>query len=103
LLIYSTLQYLPSILAKPLQILGRVPLFFYLLHLYLLHFLGLVALGLRDGQVSLTHNVFVNDAVGWSLGLVYLAWIVVVLALYFPSRWFAAVKERRRNWWLSYL
>jgi hypothetical protein len=40
---------------------------------------------------------------GFSLPVVYVVWIVVVVALYFPCRWYAGVKQRRRDWWLSYL
>ena len=39
----------------------------------------------------------------WSLGLLYLVWRVAVLLLYFPCRWFAELKARRKDWWLSYL
>jgi hypothetical protein len=40
---------------------------------------------------------------GYSLPVVYLVWIGVVILLYFPCMWFAGVKSRRRDWWLSYL
>ena len=42
---------------------------------------------------------------GWGYGLpvVYLVWAAVVLALYPACRWFAGVKARRREAWLSYL
>ena len=40
---------------------------------------------------------------GVSLPVVYLIWIGVVLVLYLPCRWFAGVKQRRRDVWLSYL
>jgi hypothetical protein len=39
----------------------------------------------------------------FSLPIVYLIWISVVVLLYLPCRWFAGVKARRRDWWLSYL
>ena len=41
-------------------------------------------------------------AVG-SSRMVYAVWIVVVAVMYYPCRWFAGVKARRRDWWLSYL
>jgi len=40
---------------------------------------------------------------GTTLPGVYLAWAIVVLTLYIPCRWFADVKSRRRDWWLSYI
>ena len=38
-----------------------------------------------------------------SLIAIWLAWLLVIGLFYFPCRWFAAVKRRRRDWWLSYL
>jgi len=40
---------------------------------------------------------------GYGLGIVYLVWVGVTLALYPLCRWFAGVKQRRRDVWLSYL
>jgi hypothetical protein len=40
---------------------------------------------------------------GFSLPIVYAIWIAVVASLYYPCKWFAGVKARRRDWWLSYL
>jgi len=88
------------------EIYGRVPFFYYVLHFYLLHVLAIVTL------MCVTHTVHVSIAAtamgkvghGW-VGLpgVYLVWICVVAVLYYPCRWFAGVKARRRDWWLSYL
>jgi uncharacterized membrane protein len=33
----------------------------------------------------------------------WLMWLTVVVILYFPCRWFAVLKQRRKDWWLSYL
>jgi uncharacterized membrane protein len=82
---------------------GRVPLFFYVAHLYLAHVsAGLVALALGHGSSVLL--AYPEDP-AWGFGLpgVYLAWAAVVIALYPACRWFAGVKARRRDWWLSYL
>jgi len=43
------------------------------------------------------------DDYGHGLPFVYLMWAIVILILYFPCRWFAALKQRRKDWWLSYL
>jgi len=40
---------------------------------------------------------------GYSLPITYAIWIAIVLALYPLCVWFAGVKQRRRDWWLSYL
>jgi len=64
---------------------------------------------LRDHpwHVRVTHGAPVSRRVsaGWGFGLpgVYLAWIGIVVTVYPLCRWFAAVKQRRRDWWLSYL
>jgi hypothetical protein len=39
----------------------------------------------------------------WSLGLLYGVWVVVIVVLYFPCRWYADLKSRRHDWWLGYL
>jgi hypothetical protein len=45
----------------------------------------------------------VPDGYAWSLGLLYLVTAAVVVALYFPCRWYAGVKARRREAWLTYV
>ena len=40
---------------------------------------------------------------GYSLPVVYLVWLLVVIVMYALCRWFAALKQRRNDWWLSYL
>jgi len=89
---------------------GRVPLFFYVLQWYTAHFIGIVA-GLIAGQ-SVGHNftspldMFSSPppaGIGFRLWIVYVCWIVGVLLLYPLCKWFAGVKARRKDWWLSYL
>jgi len=87
---------------------GRVPLFFYLLQWITAHTLALVA-SIIAGKP--TDYLFSNLAVsppppagtGFGLLTVYFLWILGVLLLYPLCRWFAGVKARRRDWWLSYL
>lgn len=100
-------------LGRPLVILGRVPLFFYLLHLLLIHALAVgfaLARYGRAGWMFQTPPLPVTDAIlpyppgyGYSLGVVYAVWLGVVVVLYPLCRWFAGVKDRRREVWLSYL
>ena len=84
---------------------GRVPLFFYVVHLYVIHVLvvAVAAAGGWDPRAFLTVWVFFPPDFGFGLGVVYAAWIGVVAALYPTCRWFAGVKARRREWWMSYL
>jgi hypothetical protein len=92
-------------LAGVLEVFGRVPLFFYVLHIVLVHALaGLVALWAGHGTSVLT-GFFFDFPKTWGYGLpvVYGMWLVVLVLLYPLCRWFAAVKRRRNDWWLSYL
>ena len=75
---------------------GRVPLFYYVVHLLLLHAFAVLFCGLPIGAAK-------PEDYGLELPGVYLVWIVAVVALYLPCRWFAEVKHRRNDVWLSYL
>jgi uncharacterized membrane protein len=70
-----------------LRTFGRVPLFFYVVHIALAHFAAVV----------------IGATTGFALPIVYLAWLLALLALYPACRWFARIKSRRSDWWLSYL
>jgi uncharacterized membrane protein len=95
-------------LASALDVFGRVPLFFYVLHLYLIHALAVVvALLFHQPDAWLLHGAFFRNRIpsgyGHNLPFIYLMWITAVVILYFPCRWFMGVKQRRKDWWLSYL
>jgi uncharacterized membrane protein len=87
--------------------LGRVPLFFFVLHFYLIHALAMLAGIARGLPVGwLCSNVFLsNPPPGWPLSLpgIYAVWAVVVVLMYIPCRWFAGVKRRHPGGWLAYL
>jgi uncharacterized membrane protein len=101
-----------SAIFQPLIVFGRVPLFFYLLHLPLMH--G-IAVGLSYLKYGRADWLFLGPAgiprfgaayprdYGYGLLGVYLFWIAVVVLLYPLCRWFARVKQERRSVWLSYL
>lgn len=96
-----------SSLFRPLLVFGRVPMFFYILHLYLIHSLAVVvALVFHQPYQWLLHGAFIAnsmpDGYGHGLPFIYLMWLTVLVILYFPCRWFMGVKQRRRDWWLSY-
>ena len=97
-------------LARRIALFGRVPFFYYMLHIPLIHALALVVSKVRLGYVS--PWLFTNHPMGnpepppgyvWSLPLLYLVWAIAVVLLYFACRWFAAIKARRNDWWLQYL
>jgi uncharacterized membrane protein len=110
LLLRALDQRTPRVL-QPALVFGRVPLFYFVLHLPLIHLLAVVACYAMNGAV---HWMFESPNLGvypftpppvWGLSLpvIYLLWVVVVLTLYPVCKWFASVKQRRRDAWLSYL
>ena len=96
---------------RPASIVGAVPMFYYLAHIAVLHLVAVAMCLARYGSIrpaveSPTLDRFpMTQLPGWplSLPLVYLAWIGVVMVLYPLCRWYAGVKQRSRNPWLSYL
>jgi uncharacterized membrane protein len=88
---------------------GRVPFFYYVLHLYLLHSVALVltaAVHLNWHLWVTPGTVFFGHVPGWGVPLwgVYCVWLMVLLVLYKPCLWFSRLKAcRRQDWWLSYL
>jgi uncharacterized membrane protein len=91
---------------RPLLVFGRVPMFFYLLHIPLLHGLAVLVARLRWGRADWLYGVAPArppDTGGFGLLGVYSAWLAAVVLLYFACRWFAELKRRHRSPWLSYL
>jgi uncharacterized membrane protein len=99
-------------LARVVLVFGSVPLFAYVLHLYLAHALAIL-LRLATGQsiagqidlvrVQFTHPELLAGT-GFSLAVVYATWIAVLVILYPLCRWYSRLRQRHRDWWwLSYL
>jgi hypothetical protein len=86
---------------------GRVPLFYFLLHLYVIHGFAVLAGLVRGLPVAWMFSpaALGTPPAGWSLSLpgIYAAWVVMLAVLYVPCRWFAGVKARNPGGWLSYL
>jgi len=87
---------------------GRVPMFYYTLHLFLIHLMTIAtAFAFHQPTTWLWHGAFFSNQTppgyGHHLPYIYLMWLTAVFLLYFPCRWFAGVKARRKDWWLSYL
>jgi uncharacterized membrane protein len=85
---------------------GRVPFFFYVVHVAFIHALAVGFAWITVGDIGWTFGSFLSQKpVSYGLGLpgVYAVWLCVVAALYPPCRAFAALKQRRREWWWSYL
>lgn len=92
------------------QVFGRVPFFYYILHLYLIHLLALLAAEVTGhGWQLMILPAWVTEVealkgYGFNLLVVYSVWILVIILLYPLCRWFDKYKSSHRDqWWLSYL
>jgi hypothetical protein len=97
-------------LVDAIAMFGRVPMFYYLLHIPVIHLAACIVSLIREGHVN--GWLFGNHPLApppvpagytWRLGLLYLVFALCVIALYFPCRWFAHVRATRQSSWLSYL
>jgi uncharacterized membrane protein len=123
-LLYTLMTLGPALIAlvlleKPLTrfgqviiVYGRVPLFFYILHLFLIHLLAIVAVvasGRPWTQMIFTTMQSAKDSpwltgYGFSLAGTYMVWILVVVLLYPLCKWYDRYKSNHKEkWWLSYL
>jgi uncharacterized membrane protein len=95
-------------LGRVLLVYGRVPMFYYVLHLYLIHIVAiLAALATHQPAAWLWHGAIfllpTPPGYGHGLPFIYAVWFLVVASLYLPCRWFMQYKARHRDWnWLSY-
>ena len=96
---------------RPALVIGKVPMFYYMVHFAFIHLLAVIVCYVRYGSAhwmfespDLGHYPF-SAPPGWGypLPIVYLIWAFVVIAMYPLCRWFAALKQRRRDAWLSYV
>jgi len=97
-------------LTEKLVVFGRVPMFYYIVHIYLIHILAILAAvmsGYKWSDMVLTGWVSMNAQLrgfGYSLWLVYALWILLIIALYPLCKWYDNYKRAHRNkWWLSYI
>jgi uncharacterized membrane protein len=98
-------------LRNVLQVYGRVPFFYFLLHIALIHLLALVVSAAGGGNWRWWLMEFPQGGVltghppgyGYGLAIVWCIWIFVVVISYPACKWYAGVKKRSRNPLLSYL
>lgn len=111
--LFDRAQKAPNALGKRLVTLGRVPLFFYLLHITLIHAAAVAVAYVRYGDVTWmfkSPSLPVTSAIlpfpsgyGYGPPVVYAVWLGVIVLLYPACSWFASIKSGHRNVWLSYL
>lgn len=94
----------PNKIARALAVIGSVPLIYYVAHLILLRWSALPISYVRFGMSAFQPppNGHAGSA-GFGLFSAYIAWGAAVMLLLPLCRWFASVKQRRRDWWMSYL
>lgn len=96
-------------LMEILKVYGKVPLFYFMVHFYLIHVILLVVLlaqGFSWSQLEFTTGTFGRPRQipsGINLWMVYAIWIVVVALLYKPCQWFAGYKSRNKKGWVKYV
>lgn len=114
LLVLARFDRWPVKATNPLVIFGRVPLFYFIAHFYAAHVVTALLALILYGSVAWR---FVFNPVpsmggppelfptnfGYDLWVVYVIWAAIIVGLYPACRWFANLKARRRDWWLSYL
>jgi uncharacterized membrane protein len=107
LVLLGLFQNARSVLARVIVAIGRVPFLFYVAHIVLLHVMAVVVAGLTIGDIDwlFRHMPAFNKPEGYGLALpgVYALWLVALALLYPMCRWFGTIKQRRKDWWLSYL
>ena len=94
---------------KVTAVYGKVPLFYFIIHFYLIHTITLIMLfvqGFDWSQLEFATGTFgrpKNLESGLPLRAIYLIWLAVILLLYKPCVWFGAYKTRNTQWWLRYI
>jgi uncharacterized membrane protein len=97
-------------IARWLSVFGQVPFFYYVLHIPLIHLIAVLISVVRTpdstGWLFANHPMMSPDVPPgymWSLPLLYFVTALVVVILYFPSRWFAGKKSSARSVWMRFL
>lgn len=92
-----------------ISVYGKVPMFYFLIHFFVIHLLLLAILilqGFHWSQLDFASGTFgrpKNMESGLPLWAVYLIWAGVVIILYEPCKWYGKYKATHKHWWLKYL
>ncbi|WP_431126787.1 DUF1624 domain-containing protein [Flagellimonas flava] len=95
---------------EKMVVIGRVPMFFYIVHIYVIHALAVIAAMMTGFSFSdMVIDLWITlqpqlQGYGFKLWVVYLIWVVLIIALYPICSWYNNYKTaHREKWWLSYL
>ncbi len=108
-LILALAETIKSKVSNIVSVYGKVPLFYFLVHFYLIHITMIILMliqGFTWPQMDFASGTFgrpkgVESGIG--LWAVYITWITIVLVLYKPCLWFGRYKAQHKHWWLKYL
>ena len=94
--------------ARALEMFGRVPMWFYLMHIAVIHVMAVVVTQLRTGEMRFdwfarAPYTGIPPEGRWSLGMLYLVWAICILLLYPLCAWYASRKRTRPTAWMKYL
>jgi uncharacterized membrane protein len=107
LLFLAFAENLKGKLVEAVSIIGRVPLFYYVVHLYVLHLIaGILFFATGHSLAEINFAAEIPEApenFGLHLWQVYLVWLFAIGLLYFPCKWYNRYKSTHSQWWLSYL
>jgi len=107
LLLLSVTEKTSNKFTRILIVYGNVPFFYYVLHFYLLRIINIVLFFIEGYTTKdiVTPRGFVFRPVDFGVNLfgVYIIWLLVIVTLYWPCRWFSKYKRTHQQWWLSYL
>ncbi len=112
LALFMKFQWGAGWLGRKIVVFGRVPMFYYLCHLYVVHLVAIAfAAGFHEpfwNYIGFNKGAFflgqAEPGYGFNLPGIYAAWAISIFILYFPCAWYARYKaEHKDNKWLSYL
>jgi uncharacterized membrane protein len=108
MILLAWLERIQNSLTRFFLVYGRVPMFYYILHFYIIHTIAIVvffAQGFSVNEIATTGNPFLFKPPGFGFGLVgvYAVWLVVFLSLYPLCKKYNRYKSTHTQWWLSYL
>jgi uncharacterized membrane protein len=107
LLILAFTENISNAFARVIIVYGRVPFFYYILHLYFIQtaiWISYLLSGHSINEMNFLSKGFNTPwGLGYSLGVVYAVWMGIVILLYFPCKWWGNYKSKHKSPWLSYV
>jgi uncharacterized membrane protein len=109
LLVLAAIEGVQNRITNIFNVFGRVPFFYYILHVYVIHLITVVLFFIQgfdfqdNFRLKMSFGFRPDEGFGVSLGATYLLWVLVLVICYFPSRWYNNYKSTHKKWWLSYI